>query len=83
MYFMQVVDYSGCRTTEDILEESTKLITLIDLCGHPKYLKTTVFGLTGSYPDFAMLVVSATGGIGRTVKFFKLCTSSNAVSSSP
>ena len=54
---------------EEICERSTKLITLIDLCGHTKYLKTTIFGLTGYSPDFAMLVVSANSGMGM-FKFF-------------
>ena len=62
-----VVNYSESRTVEDICENSTKLITLIDLCGHHKYLKTTIFGLTGYSPDFAMLVVSANTGIGESL----------------
>ena len=31
-----------------IVKDSDKIISLIDLCGHEKYLKTTIFGLTGS-----------------------------------
>jgi len=34
-----------------------KVITFIDLAGHEKYLKTTVFGMTGHLPDFCMLMV--------------------------
>lgn len=34
------------------------MITFIDLAGHEKYLKTTVFGMTGHAPDFSMLMVS-------------------------
>ena len=34
------------------------MITFIDLAGHERYLKTTVFGMTGHAPDFAMLMVS-------------------------
>ena len=34
-----------------------KVITFIDLAGHEKYLKTTVFGMTGHAPDFSMLMV--------------------------
>ncbi|XP_076463579.1 GTP-binding protein 2-like [Babylonia areolata] len=64
----QVVNYAECRTVEEICESSTKLITLIDLAGHQKYLRTTIFGLTGNCPDFAMLVVSATTGIAGTTK---------------
>ena len=41
--------YSTCRTAEEICDCSKKLITFIDLAGHQKYLKTTVFGLTGEY----------------------------------
>ena len=41
----------------------------MDLAGHPKYTKTTVFGLTGYAPHFAMLVVSAnTGGLVGTTR---------------
>ena len=35
-----------------------QVITFIDLAGHERYLKTTVFGMTGHAPDFAMLMVS-------------------------
>lgn len=41
-----------------ICEKSAKVITFIDLAGHEKYLKTTVFGMTGHAPDFGMLMVS-------------------------
>lgn len=64
----EIVNYSDSRTVEEILENSTKLITLIDLAGHHKYLKTTIFGLTGYAPDFAMLVVSANTGLAGTTK---------------
>lgn len=65
VHIHQVLNYSESRTVEEICENSTKLITFIDLCGHTKYLKTTIFGLTGYSPDLAMLVVSASTGIGE------------------
>lgn len=40
-----------------ICERSSKVITFIDLAGHERYLKTTVFGMTGHAPDFGMLMV--------------------------
>lgn len=46
-----------------ICEKSAKVITFIDLAGHEKYLKTTVFGMTGHAPDFGMLMVGANAGI--------------------
>lgn len=60
-----MVNYSESRTAEEICESSSKMITFIDLAGHHKYLKTTIFGLTSYCPDFAMLVVSANTGIGE------------------
>ncbi|KAM8842650.1 GTP-binding protein 2b isoform 1-T1 [Synchiropus picturatus] len=64
----EVVNYSESRTAEEICECSSKMITFIDLAGHHKYLKTTVFGLTSYCPDFAMLVVSANTGIVGTTR---------------
>ncbi|XP_047198213.1 GTP-binding protein 2-like isoform X2 [Hippoglossus stenolepis] len=61
----EVVNYSESRTAEEICESASKMITFIDLAGHHKYLKTTIFGLTSYCPDFAMLVVSANTGIGK------------------
>jgi GTPase len=34
------------------------VLSFVDLAGHEKYLKTTVFGMTGSAPEFAMLMVT-------------------------
>ncbi|XP_027024547.1 GTP-binding protein 2b isoform X3 [Tachysurus fulvidraco] len=64
----QVVNYSESRTAEEICENSSKMITFIDLAGHHKYLKTTIFGLTSYCPDFAMLVVGANTGIAGTTR---------------
>ena len=40
-----------------------QVLTFIDLAGHERYLKTTVFGLTGHMPDFAMLMIGANQGV--------------------
>ncbi|OQV25802.1 GTP-binding protein 1 [Hypsibius exemplaris] len=53
---------------EGICKESSKVITFIDLAGHEKYLKTTIFGMTGHMPDFCMLVVGANSGLAGMVK---------------
>jgi len=46
---------------------ASKCVELLDLAGHAKYLKTTLFGMTGHHPDYAMLVVGANMGfIGMT-----------------
>ncbi|XP_061381826.1 GTP-binding protein 2-like [Danaus plexippus] len=60
-----VVNY-GCSelmTAERIGERSSKLVSFLDLAGHSKYQRTTVYGLTGYSPHYAMIVISATAGI--------------------
>ncbi|CAK1554311.1 unnamed protein product [Leptosia nina] len=60
-----VVNY-GCSelmTAERIGERSAKLVSFLDLAGHSKYQRTTVHGLTGYCPHYAMVVISATAGI--------------------
>lgn len=48
---------------EDIGKRSAKVITFSDLAGHEKYLRTTVFGLLSSSPDFCLLMVAANNGL--------------------
>jgi len=51
-----------------VYQNSDKIISLIDLCGHEKYLKTTTTGLTGCFPDYAILVIGANMGFQRNTK---------------
>lgn len=55
--------HGGSLDWTKICERSSKVITFIDLAGHEKYLKTTVFGMTGHLPDFCMLMVRDGGGV--------------------
>lgn len=43
-------------------------MTLLDLCGHEKYLKTTIFGLVGLSPDYSMIIIGANMGISKMTK---------------
>ncbi|KAJ3386863.1 GTP-binding protein 1 [Entophlyctis sp. JEL0112] len=54
------------------------VISFIDLAGHEKYLKTTVFGMTGCSPDFVMLMIGANAGIiGMTKEHLGLALALN------
>ncbi|HUU77166.1 MAG TPA: GTP-binding protein [candidate division Zixibacteria bacterium] len=53
----------GSQSWTRIIEESSKVLTFIDLGGHEKYLKTTLYGLTGHMPDYVLLVIGANMGI--------------------
>ncbi|KAE9417196.1 hypothetical protein Angca_002472 [Angiostrongylus cantonensis] len=57
----KLVNYSQ-NSLEELVERSKKLITLIDLAGDSKYLKTTIHGLSGYNPHFACLLVCAETG---------------------
>ncbi|MDG7051752.1 MAG: hypothetical protein JRN19_04805 [Nitrososphaerota archaeon] len=46
----------------EIYLKSSKIISLVDLAGHDKYLKTTLRGIMGSVPDYVILVASLNGG---------------------
>lgn len=51
-------------TWESIIEKKpTKVVNLVDLCGHEKYLKTTVYAVSGNRPDYAMVIVAANDGL--------------------
>uniref|UniRef100_A0AC34GYB9 Tr-type G domain-containing protein n=1 Tax=Panagrolaimus sp. ES5 TaxID=591445 RepID=A0AC34GYB9_9BILA len=50
------------NSLDEVVEESTKLMTLIDLCGDRKYIRTTTYGLCGYNPHYCALCISATTG---------------------
>lgn len=51
-----------------IATNSRKIVTFLDLCGHEKYLKTTMFGLVGLMPDYSMIIVGANMGVSRMTR---------------
>lgn len=79
----QVVNETNVRAGShlnwtNICRKSSKVITFIDLAGHEKYLKTTIFGMTGNNPDFVMLIVGANSGIvGMTKEHLGLALALN------
>jgi GTPase len=54
-----------------IVDQASKILMLIDTCGHPKYIRTTIQGLTGYTPDYACLVVDGQSS--------KLCSTTREV----
>jgi len=66
----KVVNYGGVRKLSwpEIVRNSSKVITFYDLCGHEKYLRTTIYGFSSSYPDYAMIMIGANMGITHMTK---------------
>ena len=56
------------QSWQHVAQNSKKLVTFLDLCGHEKYLKTTMFGLVGLMPDYCMVIVGANMGVSRMTK---------------
>ncbi|KAG0264976.1 GTP binding protein [Mortierella polycephala] len=67
----QTVNYSTTNISswQEVCESSAKVVTLLDTCGHARFLKTTISGLTGHAPDYACLVVdSRVGGVNEMTR---------------
>lgn len=52
----------------EVVNDKRKILSLIDLAGHEKYLKTTIFGLSGLFADFGLVLVSANMGITQMTR---------------
>jgi len=66
----KIVNYQGLNKLSwpEIIQRSSKVISFFDLCGHEKYLKTTILGLASSFPDVCMIMVDANNGIKPMTK---------------
>ena len=61
-----------------LIESQNRAITMIDLCGHEKYFKTTAYGIAGHFPDYGIIIVGANRGILQMTKqHFTLLMSMN------
>lgn len=57
-------DVPGRKLTwEEIGKRAAKVISFSDLAGHERYLRTTVFGLLSSSPNYCLLMVAANNGL--------------------
>ncbi len=62
-----MIDINNPDIKTDIISKC-KVVSLIDLAGHEKYLKTTVYGVTGMFPDRGIVVIGANTGITKLTK---------------
>lgn len=59
--------------TPHYLVNNGEITTLVDLCGHEKYLKTTMFGVMGLFADYGIMIVGSNMGItGMASEHFAL-----------
>ncbi|EIW83148.1 GTP-binding protein 1 [Coniophora puteana RWD-64-598 SS2] len=48
---------------DEISKQAAKIVSFIDLAGHERYLKTTLYGLTSGAPSCVVLMVGANAGL--------------------
>lgn len=64
----ETINYESKRTWQDISRDSNKIISIFDLAGHEKYLRTTILGLSSSTLDMVLIAVGANMGVTRMTK---------------
>jgi translation elongation factor 1A GTP binding domain family len=52
----------------EVYRRAEKLVLLVDVGGHERYLRTALRGLFSSQPDYVMLVVAANSGVQKMTK---------------
>ena len=56
------------KSWSSVVTQSSHIVTFIDLAGHERYLKTTIAGLTGCFPDYALIVINSLAGITKMTR---------------
>ena len=66
-----IVDELDIKKKKSVKSEERsqmKIVCIHDLCGHEKYFGTTTHGVSSTYPDFALLVISPSRGVLQMTK---------------
>lgn len=56
------------KSWRTLMHNTERTITFVDLAGHEKYVRTTMLGLSGTFPDIAMVVINANTGVSKMTK---------------
>lgn len=51
---------------DEISQRASRVVSFIDLAGHERYLKTSLFGLTSGAPDCVLVSISPLMAVGGT-----------------
>ena len=49
-------------------KEKERITSFVDLAGHEKYLKTTVFGVSGLFPNYGLIIIGSNTGITKLTR---------------
>lgn len=60
------------------MEDSSKILTFVDVAGNEKYAKTMIRGICSHYPDYVLMIVDAKSKLTPiAVDHFKLALAFN------
>lgn len=74
----QIIRDDEIVNTKEIVCQN-EITTLIDLCGHERYFKTTLFGVMGLFCDYGIITIAANDGLGNIEREYS-SVKSNTVS---
>ncbi len=59
-----------CDDQDDMLDTKLRkrIVSFVDLAGHEKYLKTTVFGVSGLFPNYGLVIIGSNTGITKLTR---------------
>jgi GTPase len=55
----EIINCDDKMNWTDVVKKSSKVISIYDLCGHEKYLQTTILGIASSFPDICFVLISS------------------------
>ena len=64
----QVINIFNKDNDEEKNIERERIVSFVDLAGHEKYLKTTVFGVSGLFPNYGLIIIGANTGITKLTR---------------
>jgi GTPase len=58
-----VTNYDARQSLDAVVKNSARLLTLVDLAGHEKYLRSMIYGVSSSLLDYGLVLINARSGV--------------------
>jgi elongation factor 1-alpha len=58
-----VTNYDARQSLDAVVKNSARLLSLVDLAGHEKYLRSMIYGVSSSLLDYALVLINARSGV--------------------
>lgn len=64
---IDIYDEKSEKTTSKSVVRK-RIVSFLDLAGHEKYLRTTVFGVSGLFPNYGLIIIGSNTGITKLTR---------------